>query len=368
MAELLKNIFFTNETIKSLSNAVKRVYPSFDEIRFKKCIYSDDWKTLELKQKMRHVSSCLHQNLPDNYYDSLEILEKIAPEIKGFEAMTLPDFVEHYGIEFFNRSLEALAFFTRYSSSEFAIRPFIRKDQKKVMAFMFKLTDSDHEWVRRFSSEGCRPRLPWAVSLPQLQKDPSQVLPILEKLKDDPSETVRKSVANNLNDISKDHPDLVIKLCRKWIGESPNTDKVIKHGLRTLLKEGKTEALRLFGYADPDQIEISLLTLSKGIITIGDNGSFKVRLINKDKIAVKLRLEYAIYYRKSKGQLSKKVFQIIEKEFAPGIHEIKRKLSFQDMTTRKHYPGEHFLSFIINGKEMARSSFHLSLSGSIEKK
>jgi 3-methyladenine DNA glycosylase AlkC len=362
MAELLKNIFFTTESIEMFSNTIKGVYPTFDDTGFKNCIYSEQWESLELKQKMRHVSLCLHHHLPDDYLESIEILEKIAPEIKGFEAMTLPDYAEQYGMEYFDRSLAALALFTRYSSSEFAIRPYIKKDQKKVMGFMYELTDSENEMVRRFSSEGCRPRLPWAMSLPGLQKDPSPIIPILEKLKDDGSETVRKSVANNLNDISKDHPDLVINLCRKWIGKSINTDKIIKHGLRTLLKEGKTEALRLFGYADPVQIEVSELALSKGKIIIGENVYLSAEITNKDREPVKLRLEYAIYYRKSNGKLSRKVFQISEKQYPSGKYLIKRKLSFQDMTTRKHYAGEHFVSLLVNGKEKGKLSFNLSQS------
>jgi len=360
MAELLKNIFFTSESIDEVSKTIQRVYPAFNIKNFKNCIFCKEWEMLELKQKMRHVSTCLRQHLPDNYFQAIEILERIAPEIKGFEAMTLPDYVEQYGLEHFGRSLQALAWFTRFSSSEFAIRPFIIKDQKKVMEFMVQLADSEHDWVRRFASEGCRPRLPWAMAVRELQKDPSPILPVLEKLKNDPSETVRRSVANNLNDISKDHPDLVIDLCRKWKGISAETDKLIKHGLRTLLKEGKTEALRLFDYADPDQIGEVQLKLEKENIPIGTGIYFEVAFNNVDSTPVKLRLEYAIYYKKSKSGLSRKVFQVVEKEFGPGKHHLKRKLSFLDMSTRKHYAGEHFLSFIINGKEMARSSFNLS--------
>ncbi len=362
MAELLKNIFFTSESIDHLSKAIKKVHPPFDEEKFKNCIYSGKWESLELKQKMRHVSTCLRHNLPDNYLQSLEIIERIAPEIKGFEAMTLPDFVEQYGLDHFDRSLAALALLTRFSSSEFAIRPYIIKNQRKVLDFMYQLTDSDHDWVRRFSSEGCRPRLPWAMALPGLQKDPSPILPILEKLKNDSSETVRRSVANNLNDISRDHPELVINLCRNWKGKSEDTDQLIKHALRTLLKKGKTKALRLFGYADPDQIKDVQIKLNRERIPIGGNTFFEATFENIDPVPVKLRLEYAISYRKSNGGLSKKVFQVAEKEYGPGRQQLKRKLSFQDMTTRKHYPGEHFLSFIINGKEMAKSSFYLSFS------
>jgi 3-methyladenine DNA glycosylase AlkC len=359
MAELLKNIFFTPASISHLANTVKRIYPPFEESRFTSCIHSGQWDSLELKQKMRHVSTCLHESLPPDYIRAVEILEKAAPEIKGFDSMALPDFVEQYGLDHFDRSLVALAWFTRFSSSEFAIRPFLARDLKKVMDYMYRLADSQEEWVRRFSSEGCRPRLPWAQSIPELKKDPTPILPILKKLKNDPSETVRRSVANNLNDISRDHPDLVVDLCRRWMGESAETDKLIKHALRTLLKEGNTGALQLFGYAGPDQVEVISLSMENQIIPIGDSTSFEVVFNNKYPDDVKLRLEYAIYYRKSNDGLSKKVFQVAEKTYSPGIHSVRRKLSFAEMTTRKHYPGEHHLSFIINGKELKRSSFSL---------
>ena len=359
MAELLKNIFFTKESVEQLSKVLKREYPKFNEKGFFKLVFSDHWKNLELKEKMRHVSACMQKVLPQDFIKSVEILEKIAPDIKGFEAMTLPDYVEQYGMEYFDRSLKALTLFTKYSSSEFAIRPFIAKDPKKVMALMLKLADDEDERVRRFSSEGCRPRLPWAMALPELQKDPSTILPILEKLKNDPSEFVRRSVANNLNDISKDNPNIAIEVSRRWIGKSPEIDKIIKHGLRTLLKDGNTDALRLFGYGDPDHIELLDLNIGKNKIRIGENTQYTASFRNHDSGLVKLRLEYAIYYRKSSGGLSKKVFQVTEKKYAPGTHKIQRKLTFQDMTTRKHYPGEHQLSFIVNGKELEKIIFLL---------
>ena len=359
MAELLKNIFFTPQSISHLAETVKRIYPSFVETRFTGCLYSGLWNDLELKQKMRHVSTCLHECLPDDYIEAVEILEKVAPEIKGFDAMALPDFVEQYGLDHFDRSLDALAWLTRFSSSEFAIRPFLARDLKKVMDYMYRLADSEEEWVRRFSSEGCRPRLPWAQAVPELKKDPSPILPILEKLKNDPSETVRRSVANNLNDISKDHPELVVETCRRWKGTSSETDKLIKHALRTLLKNGNTDALHLFGTAGTDQIEIISLKLGNQVIRVGESTYFDAIFSNKGPEEIKLRLEYAIYYRKSNGSLSKKVFQVAEKTCSPGINSVRRKLSFVEMTTRKLYPGEHHLTFIVNGKEHEKLSFSL---------
>jgi 3-methyladenine DNA glycosylase AlkC len=97
------------------------------------------------------------------------------------------------------------------------------------MRYLYTRAEVQNHDVRRLASEGCRPRLPWAMALPQFRKDPSPALPILEKLKNDESDYVRKSVANNLNEISKDHPQLVLDICERWYGQTANTDWLVKH-------------------------------------------------------------------------------------------------------------------------------------------
>ena len=247
MAERLKDIFFTNSSINKFGDIIKQYYPEFDKEKFLNLIFNDEWKSKELKEKMRHTTICLHKTLPENYKKALAILIEIAPFIKGFEAMSLPDYVEVYGMENWDLSLPSLTHFTKYSSSEFAIRPFLAKDPEKVMAYVSEWAEDKNEKVRRFASEGCRSRLPWAMALPKFKKDPSLIIPILEKLKNDDSEFVRRSVANNLNDISKDHPDLVLDISKKWYGKSEKTDRLIKHACRSMLKAGNKRALLLFG-------------------------------------------------------------------------------------------------------------------------
>lgn len=215
MAERLKDQFFTEESLQAMTKSILKAYPSFQTKEFLKLIYDPTWEQLELKQKMRHTTECLKKVLPQDYKEAIKILMKAAPEISGFEAMTLPDYVELYGLENWDLSFEALAHFTRFSSSEFAIRPFLAQKPQISIDYMFKLADHPDENVRRFASEGCRPRLPWAMALPVFKKDPSPILPILEKLKDDESEYVRRSVANNLNDISKDNPEILLELAEK---------------------------------------------------------------------------------------------------------------------------------------------------------
>ena len=185
MPEKLKDMFFTLSSVGAMADALKRFYPGFNKKRFVELVFDDEFDGRELKSKMRHTTQCLGQVLPKPYKKALGILRKSAPHIKGFEAMCLPDYVELHGLDQWDLSLETLAVLTKYSSSEFAIRPFIIKDAKRTMAFMKKLTKDKDPNVRRFASEGCRPRLPWAMAIPAFKKDPAPILPILEALKDD---------------------------------------------------------------------------------------------------------------------------------------------------------------------------------------
>jgi len=359
MAEALKNRFFTEQTIQKFADEISRQYADFDSKKFFGLIYVDSWQAKELKKKMYHITRCLHETLPKNYLPALEILLKVAPNITGFEAMVMPDFVETYGTDYWDDSLAALKEFTKYSSSEFAIRPFIIANSEKAMKYMYELADDDNEHVRRFASEGCRPRLPWAMALPNLKKDPSPIIPILEKLKNDKSEYVRRSVANNLNDISKDNMETVLNLCEKWYGNTKNTDWIVKHACRTLLKTGNKKAMLLFGFGDSKQFEVLNLKPDKKNVKIGADLQFSFQLINKSKKNSKIRLEYRVDFMKANGKQSGKIFQISEKQYKPGEYNIKKKHSFKNRSTRKHYQGEQAISIIVNGVEKEKLVFNL---------
>jgi len=359
MPEKLKDMFFTRESINLLADTLKKHYPQFDKTKFIELIFDEKFDSLELKQKMRHTTECMYETLPKSYEDALNILKKAIPHIKGFEAMSFPDYVEMYGMENWDLSLPVLGYLTKYPSSEFAIRPFLDKEPARVMTFMLKWADDEDEKVRRFASEGCRPRLPWTMALPKFKKDPSPILPILEKLKNDESEFVRRSVANNLNDISKDNPEIVLDICEKWIGKTENTDWIVKHACRSMLKAGNKRAMILFGYGDPSNIAVENLKYEKEKINIGDDLLYSFELFINEKENKKVRLEYAVYFMKANGKLSKKVFKITENTYNPGKHSFKRKHCFADMSTRKHYAGEHQISIIVNGVEKTKEPFQL---------
>ncbi len=348
MPELLKNKYFKDAFIKKLSESIQKVYPPFDTGSFQSFLY-DGWENKELKEKMRHITLCLNKLLPDDYPESIHILKQVAPQFGDFEGMVFPDYVEVYGLDYLELSLSSLKYFTRFGSSEFAIRPFLNKYFKESIDLLYECTQDENVHVRRFASEGSRLRLPWGMSVPQLKTNPEVILPILEALKDDPEMYVLKSVANSLNDLSKDYDDLMLQTCERWFGKNKNTDWLIKHACRGLLKKGNPRALNLFGFKASQHCVLKNFCCSHNTLSMGEDLIFSFELHNMDNEPCKVRVEYAIDSQKFNNKVSKKVFQITEKIFDPGIHLIQKKHSFQDRSTRKHYPGIHTLSLILNG-------------------
>jgi 3-methyladenine DNA glycosylase AlkC len=360
--EPLKNML-SADFVCLLAKAIKKACPGFDENGFQKAVLDKSWKQKELKQRIRHISSMMNEYLPYAYRKQLGIILKAAPAFRGLGALVFPDFVEINGLNDVEASIDALEILTQYSTSEFAIRPFITKEQEIVLKKIHQWAKHSNEHVRRLASEGIRPRLPWAAPLPQFKKDPQKVLEVLEHLKNDPSEYVRRSVANNLNDITKDHPEKVLAIAKKWSGKSEATDKLLKHACRTLLKQGNSKALQIFGFSDKAKASIrkfKIQSASGGTkLKIGDTASFSFELSNEMKKAQQLRLEYVIHFMKNNGKHSKKVFQLRSKHFSPGETFFTRTHRFKDFTTRKHYPGEHVIAISINGVEKAKAKFHL---------
>jgi len=199
----------------------------FDGRSLHQKIFDENWEERELKSRMDHIAKMIYEVLARDYVTALNILKLVCESFGGYEAMFFPHIIELYGIDHWDESMGALEYMTKFSSSEFAVRPFIVKAPKKMMKQMLRWSTHDNYHVRRLSSEGCRSRLPWAMALPVFKKDPSLILPILEKLKNDEAEYVRKSVANNINDIAKDNPELVKELAVRWLGETQNTDWIV---------------------------------------------------------------------------------------------------------------------------------------------
>ena len=359
MPSVLKDLYFSEEFVHQLAEVMGQVYAPFDRARFLDLVLTDAWPDRELKDRMRHLSHCLHAVLPADYPETLPLLLRAAPSFRGLQAMVFCDYIEVYGLEHWHLSMSALGELTPLGSSEFAVRPYLDQDPERAMPTLRAWAVDPDPAVRRLASEGSRPRLPWAMALPKFKQDPALVLALLELLKDDPSERVRKSVANHLNDISKDHPDVALEVGERWLGHSKERDWIVKHALRTLLKAGDRRALRLFGFDDPTHLHVENLALDRASPAIGESLPFSFDLCVQTAEPCKVRLELGVDYRKARGQLSRKIFQIREATYDPGRHRVARQHSFQERSTRKHYPGEHRLTILVNGVEKATVSFDL---------
>jgi len=365
--EPLKNVY-NDQFFKIFTDAIVQSKSDFATTAFMKTIYDDSWKNLELKERMRHISTTLRRYFPDSFKESCVLILQVIENLKtnglkdgGFEYMFLPDFIEIYGIDDFETSISTMEEITKFVSCEFAVRPFLKEFPDKMTTQMHRWADHNHAMVRRLATEGFRPRLPWGMGIPRLKKDPAPILLILEKLKNDDSESVRRSVANNLNDISKDHSDLAIQLSKKWIGKTPETDWVVKHACRTLLKAGNQEVMQLFGFGSIEEIEITGFEVITPNVEFGEQLIFQFNLNVKSTNSIKIRLEYGIYYLKANGSLSRKVFKISEKEYAANsMTTIEKKQSFKIISTRKFYVGSHEVSLIINGIEVEKLPFELT--------
>ena len=357
MAEQLKNVY-TKNYIKNLALKIKEHNNNFEIDDFINSIFDKTWQELELKQRMRYIAITLDKYLPFSYEEQLKILKLVSKDFSSFEAMFFQDFVEVFGLDDFEESMKALEVFTQDSSSEFAIRQFILKYEDKTMTQMKIWSQSSNEHLRRLSCEGCRPRLPWAIALPKFKKDPTKVFEIIELLKNDKSLYVKKSVANNLNDISKDNPHLVINFIKTNLGVSKDLDWICKHASRTLLKKGDKEILKLFSFNKSNHVDIQNFSCDLNV-KINDSLNFSFELVSQEEIG-NVRIEYAIDYLKSNKNHNKKVFMISQNEIKLNSKKFIKKQSFKNMSTRKHYLGIHYISILINGEEIIKKEFLLN--------
>ena len=377
MAEPFKNMY-NKQFFDLFTKDLRLVIDDFDAHGFVSQIMDDEWEGRELKQRWIHITSILKKFLPTDYKEAitkiLELLDHVKNTRPDFSVIDdtkfglmleygviLNNYVEQYGLDDYETSVKAIEKITQFTSCEFVTHPFIIKYPDKMMKQMLVWSKHEHWGVRRLASEGCRPRLPWAMALPNLKKDPTPIIPILENLKNDPARFVRLSVANNLNDIAKDNPEIVIDLAKKWKGESKEVDWIIKHGCRTLLKQGIPEVMELFGFDSiRNNISVEDFQISSPKVKVWDSLEFVFNLLNHSNKTIKIRLEYGIYYQKANGTLTKKVHKISEKEYAGNsTTRITRTHSFRVVTTRKFHLGLHQIAIIINGSEFEKYDIDL---------
>ncbi|MEE9368537.1 MAG: DNA alkylation repair protein [Pontiella sp.] len=332
----------------------------------------DGIQSLELKDRVRHLIAVLHDFLPQDFEQAAEILVALksgwdrgdaGDNLAGFAAWPIIDYIGEYGLDHPATSLKALRELTSMFSAEFAIRPFIINHFELTFQTMEAWTNDADEHVRRLISEGSRPRLPWGQQLPQFIADPAPVFQLLEKLKDDPSEYVRRSVANNLNDISKDHPEYVIALCKRWKKTAtPERQWIIRHATRTLVKAGHPAVFGLLGYTENLKLSLQSLDVSPKAIQLGEAVEFKAAIKSASKQSQKVVIDYAIHHMKANGKTSPKVFKFRTLEIASGeTVDLTKRHAIKPITTRKYYSGEHAIEILINGKTFGKTTFTLRL-------
>ena len=362
------------ETVGAFAEAVHAAHGAFDDGVFNRGgfmirVFDAEWSSRALKQRVRHITLALHDMLWADYQDALDILRRARQDVEGIVGWVLTDYVEVYGLDDWEASMPALEEFTQQFSAEFAIRPFIVRYPERTMAQMMAWTRHESAEVRRLASEGCRPRLPWGIRLHDLVADPSPILPILGRLKDDESESVRRSVANNLNDISKDNPDVVLDLLGGWqSGAADDVRRQVRwitgHALRTLVKQGHPRALALLGYPDDANIAVRNLSVEPQSIQVGDEIIVSFELESLAEEPLNLMIDYVVYHMRANGKLTPKVFKLSKRTVRPGeVLQIERRHSFAPVTTRRYYPGEHAIEPKINGKLFGRAGFVLEESG-----
>jgi len=353
--------------IKRISKALSKTLPNFDNETFESSCLAK-LETLELKERVTHIINVLHQHLPSDFIQTANLLTKIPaiwdfgdPDdaLKSFAAWPLIDYFSEHGLEHPETSLNALKQLTHLFSAEFAIRPFIVKYPDYCHEqFLHWITD-ESEHVRRLVSEGTRPKLPWGIQLKSFVKHPEVNIPLLDALKADTSLYVRRSVANHLNDITKDHPNLVINTCKEW-KELKNKDVnwVIKHATRTLVKAGNTDVFPLLGFTENPEITLESFKLSTQQLSLGEAITFDFTVKSTSKKKQSMVVDYAIYFVKANGQQQAKVFKLKNITLTPNESlAVNKSFSFKAISTRKYYAGEHKVALLVNGKILSTKTF-----------
>ncbi len=376
MPEPFKN-FFNIPLIEKMAGLIEASDPNFNAKRFIS-LASANFEALELKERSNQIKDSLVATLSNDVSVSGLILVSTLggeasvdggttdasddPGMRGFAIMPMADFIAEIGINEPQQSFDVLEEMTKRFSAEFAVRPFIINDPKGAMERFAKWAKSENAHVRRLASEGCRPLLPWGLRLQDFVKDPAPILPILEELKDDPTEYVRRSVANNINDIAKNQPDLVAEIAAKWLkGASKNRERLVRHACRTLIKKGHKPTLKALGYDDLNADLVSF-SLENDQIKLGEAVNFSFALKPTTNTTQPIILDYAIHFKKANGSTAPKVFKLKTGSLAAGeTLQIEKSHIIKKITTMVFYEGEHQLELLANGKSLGSLPFHLSL-------
>ncbi|MDP7320126.1 MAG: hypothetical protein QF441_05925 [Bacteriovoracaceae bacterium] len=360
--------------LKKIAQEIKAVAPSFDAKNFLKNTISPI-EDLELKERVQLIATQIHQNLPLNFPQAAQILQKTLADkdndlsdqwessskekLNGFLVWPLTQFIENYGLDFFEESMQALYEMTQRFTAEFALRSFLDKHYHKTYKRLQKWKKDPSHHVRRLVSESTRPKLPWAKKVDHLLNNLNKNIDLLLSLKNDPSLYVRRSVANHLNDISYLDEKLFIKTLSTF-GHSKNEQWIKRHASRTLLKKGNPQIFKMHGYDPTAKLELKA-NLSPKNLYEGEKIKLKLQIKNLEKNEKKILIDYVIYYLKKNGNYSPKTFRVKDTFIKESI-QLEKVIHLKKVTTRKHYSGKHYLEIKMNGKSHKKLHFFLKHS------
>jgi len=369
MAEPLKNSFGA-DVPRTIARMVAAVFPRFDEKGFVRSSL-DGYDALELMPRAWNIAHALRRSLPDDYEKAIQILlssleqkseRTAAAGMGGFLFLPHVFFVAEYGLEHFEVSMRAQYVLTQRFTAEFSIRRYLERHQAATLSRLMEWSTDPSEDVRRLVSEGTRPRLPWASRLRAFQADPSPVLALLARLKDDPSLYVRRSVANNLNDIGKDHPALLVATAKRWmVGATEERRWIIRHALRSAVKRGESGALGLLGFGEAPRVSVAKVQIAPQRPAIGSSVAIACEITNRASVVQRLLVDLRVHYVKANGVQRPKVFKLTQVELAPQeAVPVRKRLPLAQLTTRTHYPGRHAVDVVINGQAHPLGTFELT--------
>ncbi|MEH6605464.1 MAG: hypothetical protein V7711_07785 [Pseudomonadales bacterium] len=355
--------------VQRMASALEQLLPDFERKKFTSRALKGLDK-LELKERVSHLIEVLHGVFPPDFIETAVLLKQLPaawnygnPDdaFRGFAAWPFIDYVGVHGLSQPEAALDTLKELTSMFSAEFAIRPFLIAHPEICQKHLDAWVNNEDDHLRRLVSEGTRPRLPWGMQLKPFIIDPSPNLPLLEILKDDDSLYVRRSVANHLNDIAKDHPDLVIDICKRWYTDaSPEVHWVIKHATRTLVKAGHPDVFPLLGYSTNLQLAKLGIQLTKDRLQLGEPLNFEIALKSTSANNQKMVIDFAIHFVKANGLQKAKVFKLKSVDLAPHQTLILTKSHpIKPISTRKYYSGKHKLEILANGKSLGCYEFLL---------
>ncbi len=361
--------FFDSNLVCEIASELSRADPAFDAAGFIETgLHGLD--RLELTPRAWHLAETLWEHLPRPFSRAADLLvASLGPELARTEKFGLTPFrymphvffVQKYGLDDFEAAMRVQYELTKRFSAESSIRTFLVRYPEDTYARLLDWARDDSVHVRRLVSEGTRPRLPWAPRLRAFQEDPRPVIALLELLKDDPERYVQRSVANNLNDIGKDHTDLAVEACRRWSARaSPGRAWIVKHALRSLVKKGHRGALKTLGVGAKPKVGVVGVRLVPPSVKLGGALRFSFEIVNTGKRAQELLVDYAVHFVKANGRTRPKVFKLRTIVLSPSARvELGSTVSFEDMTTRRHYPGRHRIDVLINGVARPLAEFEV---------